>query len=83
VLKRIKGIAFLGTPHCGADDATLLRKLLRGLRVDPRYVDDLRPDSTLISSLAQAFTILGPVLTMSSFYETNEIFPGLGVPLFH
>lgn len=64
IFEATTGVIFFGTPHRGADPATILRHLLSasatvlGFQVNKRIVSALMPDSDYLADLAEAFSIM-------------------------
>lgn len=78
VLRNVKAIIFLGTPHRGTELANLLSNLL-SISFSPRiFVDQLRVKSELIQELNEQFRDRSRSLELVSFSESMEI-RGLGV----
>jgi hypothetical protein len=63
-------IAFLGTPHRGADLADTLKILLNITFSESRFVKDLLPDSQSIKEINDAFADRSKGLQLASFYES-------------
>jgi hypothetical protein len=66
-------IAFLGTPHRGADLSDLadtLKILLNITFSESRFVKDLLPDSQSIKEINDAFADRSTGLQLASFYES-------------
>ena len=82
VLNNIKAIVFLGTPHGGANLASLLRNLLLISFSQRIFVDQLRVKSELIQGINDQFQDFSESLELVSFYESKEM-RGLGVPTLH
>jgi hypothetical protein len=71
VLRNVKGVICLGTPHRGADLAKLL-KIFLAATFSPRiYVDQLKPNSEMIQEINRAFLDRSLSLELASFYEST------------
>jgi len=64
-------IAFLGTPHRGADLANVLKTLLNISFSETRFVKDLSPESQSIKEINDAFGDCSEGLELTSFYEST------------
>jgi triacylglycerol esterase/lipase EstA (alpha/beta hydrolase family) len=78
VLKNVKSIIFFGTPHRGADLASLLSNLLFVSFARRMFVEQLRVNSDLIQGINDQFRDRSESLELVSFYESKEM-RGLGV----
>jgi len=78
VLKNVKAIVFIGTPHRGADSASLLSNLLFISFSEKIFVDQLRVKSELIQGINDQFRDRSESLELISFSESKEM-RGLGV----
>lgn len=82
VLKNVKAIIFIGTPHRGANLAQILTNLLHVLYSLKVFVEQLQPSSELIQAINDQFRDRSESLELVSFYESKGV-PGLGVSLIH
>jgi hypothetical protein len=64
-------IAFLGTPHRGANLANVLKTLLNISFSETRFVTDLSPESQSIKEINDAFGDRSKGLELASFYEST------------
>jgi hypothetical protein len=69
---------FLGTPHRGADLAVLLKAVLSVTFASQDFVNQLCPNSELVSEINDAFRDRAQQLDLSSYYESTGI-RGVGV----
>lgn len=69
---------FLGTPHRGADHASLLNRLLEASFSGKTFVNQLCPNSELIQEINDAFRHRSESLQLISYYESRGV-QGLGV----
>jgi hypothetical protein len=69
---------FLGTPHRGADLATILNGLLNVTYSKTKFVKDLSPTSQSIKEINDSFAEQVGGLTMASFWESTGV-QGVGV----
>lgn len=69
---------FLGTPHRGADLARVLNRLLNITFARQIFVDQLCPNSEVISEINDAFRDRSLQLDLISYYESTGI-RGVGV----
>ena len=69
--KNTIGIAFLGTPHRGADLAKMLKGILDVSFSESRFVKDLLPDSQTIKEINDAFPDRAQALQLASFSEST------------
>ena len=83
VLHKFAGVAFIGTPHGGADLAfwmTFASRLLSaaslGTRTNKGLVQVLRKDSMFLGALSKRFAVQNTSQPILSFYETKK-FPML------
>ena len=81
IKKNMIGIAFLGTPHRGADLAKLLSTLLDVSFAKRKFVKDLLPGSQIIKEINNAFADRAQTLQLASFSESTEM-PFVGVSIF-
>jgi hypothetical protein len=70
ILKNTAAIAFLGTPHRGADLTTILKSLLNVTFSDAKFVKDLSPDSQSIKEINDAFGERSKGIELASFWES-------------
>jgi hypothetical protein len=70
----VRGIVFLGTPHRGADLASLLSTLLWAAFSRRIYVDDLKKNGSLISLINDHFVQVAKnkSLDIVSFWESED-----------
>ena len=78
IKKNTIGIAFLGTPHRGADLAKMLNMLLDVSFSERIFVKDLLPDSQTIKEINNTFAEHAQGLQLASFSESTEM-PLVGV----
>jgi len=78
VLRNIKAIVFLGTPHRGSDLAKLLSNILSISFSQKVFVEQLRGRSDLIRGINDQFRDRSESLELVSFYESKEM-PVIGV----
>jgi hypothetical protein len=71
IKKNTIGIAFLGTPHRGADLAKMLKALLDVSFSERKFVKDLLPDSQTIKEINDAFADHAQALQLVSFSEST------------
>jgi hypothetical protein len=64
------GIAFLGTPHRGANLADILKFILDASYAKTKFVNDLSPTSQAIKEINDAFGELAQGLVLASFWES-------------
>jgi len=64
-------VAFLGTPHRGADLADILKTLLNISFSESRFVRDLSPNSQSIKEINDAFGERSKQLELASFWEST------------
>jgi hypothetical protein len=69
--KNTIGIAFLGTPHRGADLAKMLKALLDVSFSETPFVEDLTPQSQIIKEINDAFGDRAETLQLASFWESK------------
>ena len=80
IKKNTIGIAFLGTPHRGADLAKMLKGLLDVSFSESRFVKDLLPDSQIIKEINDSFGDRAQALQLASFSEsTGMILVGVSI----
>ncbi|EEP82371.1 predicted protein [Uncinocarpus reesii 1704] len=74
VLKRIRGMIFLGTPHRGADSVHLLKSLLYlpGMHGSKAFVDELVPNSAMLQDINDAFRHTYQGIYIRSYFERIE-----------
>jgi hypothetical protein len=70
IKKNTIGIAFLGTPHRGADLAKLLKTVLDASFAKRKFVKDLQPGSQIIKEINDAFADQAQELQLASFSES-------------
>lgn len=70
LLRNIKGIIFLGTPHRGANLAILLRRILTVTFSKRLFVNQLLPNCETLMEINTAFRNRATSLDMISFYES-------------
>ena len=63
---------FLATPHRGSDLARTLSNILRVVYRQKAYVNELEPNSALLSSMNDSFRHYAQDLQLWSFYETVQ-----------
>jgi len=73
ITKNTIGIAFLGTPHRGADLAKMLKRLLDASFSESRFVKDLLPNSQIIKEINDAFPERAQTLQLASFSESTAM----------
>ncbi|KAF4631578.1 hypothetical protein G7Y89_g6554 [Cudoniella acicularis] len=78
LLSNIRGIAFFGTPHRGADLASwaamfgnILNAAGFGTSTSTKFLKELRSRSELLSDISESFVERGKDLDIFSFYETD------------
>jgi hypothetical protein len=71
ITKNTIAIAFLGTPHRGADLANVLKTLLNVTFSESKFVNDLSPDSQTIKEINDAFGERSRGLQLASFWEST------------
>jgi hypothetical protein len=71
IKKNTIGIAFLSTPHRGADLAKMLKSLLDVSFSERKFVKDLLPDSQIIKEINDAFAEHAQALQLASFSEST------------
>jgi hypothetical protein len=74
----VRAIVFLGTPHRGANLASLLGNLLSASFSQRKYVTQLQVDSELIRIINDQFRDRAQDLELVSFHESTEM-RGIGV----
>lgn len=79
IIRAIKAVIFLSTPHRGADLAGFLNKLLStGPTVSSKqYVSELTKQGPFLQALNEQFRHSAPRLQIFSFYETLKTSLGL------
>ena len=81
IKKNTIGIAFLGTPHRGADLAKMLKALLDVSFAERKFVKDLLPGSQIIKEINNDFADHTQVLQLASFSEsTGMTLVGVNIP---
>ena len=73
VTQNTVAIAFLGTPHRGANLANLLKSLLNISFSESRFVTDLSPSSQSIKEINDAFGECSKQLELASFWESTAV----------
>ncbi|KAI9773876.1 MAG: hypothetical protein M1840_006102 [Geoglossum simile] len=80
VLKYIRGVAFFGTPHRGADSAywcsifsNLLKTASLGVHTQSNLPKDLELQSRALREISKAFVDRAKDLRIFSFYETDKM----------
>jgi hypothetical protein len=68
-------IAFLGTPHRGADLANLLKTVLYISFSETKFVQDLSPKSQSIKDINDGFGECSKDLELASFWESTGMAP--------
>jgi len=82
IKKNTIGIAFLGTPHRGADLAKMLKTLLDVSFSERKFVKDLLPGSQTIKEINEAFADHAQTLQLASFSEsTGMTLVGVNIPI--
>ncbi|OTA04435.1 hypothetical protein A9Z42_0050300 [Trichoderma parareesei] len=83
LLKKIRGVIFLGTPHKGSDLAywdsigtQIVRAATLGLTTNTKLSKDLKVDSEMLKRISDSFACRGATFKIRSFYET-EFMTGL------
>jgi hypothetical protein len=71
VLRNVKGVIFLGTPHRSADLAKLLKTFLAATFSPRTYVDQLKPGSETIQEINRTFLDRSRSLELTSFHEST------------
>ena len=64
-------IAFVGTPHRGADLANVLKTLLNASFSETRFVNNLSPECQSIKEINDAFGDCSTAQELASFYEST------------
>ena len=72
IIKSIRSIIFLSTPHRGSNLAGVLDRILEVSFASRQYVADLKKDSSMLEGLNEEFRHFAPQLQIYSFYETME-----------
>lgn len=67
---RFHSMFFLGTPHRGSNLAVTLRNILQMAWGSKPYVDDLAPDSAILTAMNDDFRVYAYDLHLWSFFET-------------
>lgn len=67
---RFHSMFFLGTLHCGSNLAATLGNILQVTRGSKPYVDDLAPDSAILTAMNDDFRAYTYNLHLWSFFET-------------
>lgn len=78
IIENTIALAFLGTPHRGADLANLLGRLLKTSFSQTKFVQDLSPSSRALKEINDAFGERIEGLKLAPFWESTGM-PGLGV----
>src|SRR5271170_1866417 len=73
IVENAKAILFLGTPHRGADLASLLSNLLAVTFTQRNFVDHLRANSEMIQEINDAFRDRSQSLELLSYYESEAM----------
>lgn len=73
LVRRIRAIFFLATPHQGADLAQTLSRLLQVVSGTRAFVQDLFPGSPALESINEEFPQLCGDLQLFSFYENKPM----------
>jgi len=82
IIKNTIAIAFMGTPHRGADLANLLKGLLSITFSETRFIRDLSPASQAIKDINDSFGERSGGLKLASFWESTGMLPaGVSVEL--
>lgn len=68
----MKGAVFLGTPHRGADLASILHSILKVSFSSSSFVKQLKPRSDAIKSINNGFIHRAGSLTLVSYFETQN-----------
>lgn len=79
ILKRIKAVIFIATPHRGADYATMLNLLLTCVFNKNISVEQLRPNSEVLEGITDDFQDIAKSLELVSFWESTEYGKNTGV----
>lgn len=79
IVKAISAIAFLATPHRGANLAELLNWILQSTLItnSKHYISELAKNSFTLQKLNEQFRHVAPKLDIVSFYETQPTSIGL------
>ncbi|MCJ1251592.1 hypothetical protein MMC30_008827 [Trapelia coarctata] len=72
LVPRFHSIYFLATPHRGSDLARVLTNILRVSWGQKPFVNDLEPNSSIISGINETFRHFAQDLQLWSFYETLQ-----------
>lgn len=67
---RFHSLFFLGTPHRGSNLALVLRNVLQFAWGSKPFVDDLAPDSSILTAMNDEFRAYANDLRLWSFFET-------------
>ena len=77
MIKAVRGIVFLATPHRGANLAEVLNKLLSAtLRSPKQYISDLQRSSARITDINDQFKLYQEKVQLVSFFETQPLHIG-------
>jgi hypothetical protein len=73
IIKAISAIAFLATPHRGANLAEMLNWILQSSLItnSKQYISELAKNSFSLQKLNEQFRHVAPKLDIVSFYETQ------------
>lgn len=79
IVQAISAIAFLATPHRGANLAELLNWILQSTLItnSKHYISELAKNSFTLQKLNEQFRHVAPKLDIVSFYETQPTSIGL------
>ena len=80
IASKFYGIIFLGTPHRGAQSATMLNNILAALPLGPppkAYLADLQVTSNTLHEINEQFRHHCQELAMVSYYETEKTSLGM------
>ena len=72
IASRFHTLYFLATPHRGSDWARTLTNIIKVSAGPKAYLNDLEPNSVLISSINETFRHYAQDLQLWSFYETLQ-----------
>lgn len=76
IASRIRAIYFLATPHRGANDAELLKRLMDiGLLGKKNFVKELQPGSVALDGISESFRHVCAEMELWSFFETQTTSP--------
>jgi hypothetical protein len=71
IIRNTVAIAFIGTPHRGADLAKILKGLLKVTFSEAKIVDDLSPSSQSIKDINDSFGERSKEIELASFWESR------------